>query len=285
MRPVVGITVDSADTATADRSKYEVAQAYARAVTRAGGTPIYLPHESQQVPAYLDLCDGLILTGGGDPATEPFGQPTDPRAAVIDQRRQSFELALLDGAAQRPKLAVLGICLGMQLQALHAGGTLDQYLPDTLGQAGAAGHQNDTQHSVYVEAANSVLIDPTGQGREALNDAALAQNAGQTTARESEEMAKQGGGVSERDAEPTLTTHSHQPVGSLTVVSAHRQAVADAGAMRVVARAADGVIEAIDDPSRPFYLGVQWHPERGDSDGPLSAGLIGRFVAAARCSR
>jgi len=49
--------------------------------------------------------------------------------------------------------------------------------------------------------------------------------------------------------------------------------------MRLVARAPDGVIEAIDDPSRPFYLGVQWHPERGGED-ELNLGVFRRFIAA-----
>jgi putative glutamine amidotransferase len=54
--------------------------------------------------------------------------------------------------------------------------------------------------------------------------------------------------------------------------------VIDAGRLRVVATSVDGVIEAIDDPLRTFYLGVQWHPER--SNGPLNRGLIERFVNA-----
>jgi gamma-glutamyl-gamma-aminobutyrate hydrolase PuuD len=67
--------------------------------------------------------------------------------------------------------------------------------------------------------------------------------------------------------------------GELTVVSYHQQCVSHAGRMRVVAEAPDGVIEAIDDPARPFYLGVQWHPERG-GEGPLNRDLLRRFVAA-----
>lgn len=67
---------------------------------------------------------------------------------------------------------------------------------------------------------------------------------------------------------------------SRLIVSHHQQAIADAGRLRVVATAEDGIIEAVDDPSHPFRLGVQWHPERGD-DGPLSRGLIRRLVLAA----
>lgn len=63
--------------------------------------------------------------------------------------------------------------------------------------------------------------------------------------------------------------------------SSHHQAVRDAGRLRVVALAHDGTIEAVDDPSRPFYLGVQWHPER-TSDPALGARLFEALVAAAR---
>ncbi|MEC9373004.1 MAG: gamma-glutamyl-gamma-aminobutyrate hydrolase family protein [Planctomycetota bacterium] len=49
------------------------------------------------------------------------------------------------------------------------------------------------------------------------------------------------------------------------VTSHHRQAVSNPGRLRIIARAHDGVIEAVDDPARPFYLGVQWHPERTET--------------------
>lgn len=56
----------------------------------------------------------------------------------------------------------------------------------------------------------------------------------------------------------------HRIVGSkaMMVNSSHHQAVRSAGPGAVVnAVAPDGVIEGIEDPSRAFCLGVQWHPE------------------------
>lgn len=68
----------------------------------------------------------------------------------------------------------------------------------------------------------------------------------------------------------------------LNVNSSHHQAIRTVGdGLRVTAHAPDGIIEGLEDPSRPFYIGVQWHPE--DMSGEQSAStLFGAFVDAAR---
>lgn len=49
---------------------------------------------------------------------------------------------------------------------------------------------------------------------------------------------------------------------SLWVNSKHHQAVKNpASGLKVSAVASDGLIEALEDPGRPFVLAVQWHPE------------------------
>jgi len=66
------------------------------------------------------------------------------------------------------------------------------------------------------------------------------------------------------------------------VNSRHHQAVKDLGAGLVVtATAPDGVIEAIEDPSQRFCLGVQWHPENFYRTGEFRP-LFEGFVDAAR---
>jgi RNA polymerase sigma factor (sigma-70 family) len=53
-----------------------------------------------------------------------------------------------------------------------------------------------------------------------------------------------------------------------TVVSWHHQAVRRVGTgVRVSARAADGLPEAVEVPGRRFALGLQWHPELGERPG------------------
>ncbi len=69
------------------------------------------------------------------------------------------------------------------------------------------------------------------------------------------------------------------------VNSAHHQAVDQvASALRPIAWASDGVIEALEaaDPSSQFILAVQWHPERLAAGDALSARVIEVLVVAAR---
>jgi putative glutamine amidotransferase len=49
---------------------------------------------------------------------------------------------------------------------------------------------------------------------------------------------------------------------SLRVNSLHNQAVRNLGdGLRVAARDHDGIVQAVEHRRRPFFLGVQWHPE------------------------
>jgi putative glutamine amidotransferase len=67
---------------------------------------------------------------------------------------------------------------------------------------------------------------------------------------------------------------------SVPVNSRHHQAVKQLGAGLVVTGTApDGVIEAIEDPSKRFCLGVQWHPENFYRTGEFSP-LFEAFVRA-----
>ena len=54
-------------------------------------------------------------------------------------------------------------------------------------------------------------------------------------------------------------------LGAEAPVKSHHHQAADAvgGGLVPVAWAADGTIEALEDPTRRFALGVQWHPEEG----------------------
>ena len=69
----------------------------------------------------------------------------------------------------------------------------------------------------------------------------------------------------------------------MEVNSYHHQAVARPGRnLRSVAVAADGVIEAVEDTSGRFIVGVQWHPERGWQEDSFSKALFSKFIECAR---
>jgi len=66
------------------------------------------------------------------------------------------------------------------------------------------------------------------------------------------------------------------------VNSRHHQALKDVGeGLVVTATAPDGVIEAVEDPTRRFCLGVQWHPENFYRTGEFRE-IFEAFVNASR---
>lgn len=72
------------------------------------------------------------------------------------------------------------------------------------------------------------------------------------------------------------------PSVQLNVNSSHHQAIKDvADGLRVIAQAPDGIVEGLEDPRHPFYVGVQWHPEDMTGEGSASS-LFAAFVEAAR---
>ena len=133
-RPVIGITAyrEQVRWGVWDQPAVLIPAAYVDKVHAAGGLPVVLPPSSAGDPLAIDFLDGLILAGGADLNPELYGQ--HPHAETVGWRpdRDAGELALLEGALSRD-LPVLGICRGLQIMTVHAGGTLDQHLPDVLG--------------------------------------------------------------------------------------------------------------------------------------------------------
>ena len=81
--------------------------------------------------------------------------------------------------------------------------------------------------------------------------------------------------------EQTLLSHL---IGKQAKVNSfHHQAVKEPGSgLRVCAVSPDGVIEAIEDESHPFLLGVQWHPEWLSAAAPAMQGIFDACVAACK---
>jgi putative glutamine amidotransferase len=69
---------------------------------------------------------------------------------------------------------------------------------------------------------------------------------------------------------------------TIEVVSSHHQAIRKLGnGLTAVAWAEDGIVEAVESKTRPFTIGVQWHPERDYTGNiPLFTEFVRRSVQA-----
>lgn len=101
---------------------------YARGVAEAGGLAMFVPVDAD--PATLiERLDGLILSGGADLDPATYRQAPISDRLRFEPERDELELALLDLAVDSAT-AVLGICRGLQLANVQAGGTLHQHIPE-----------------------------------------------------------------------------------------------------------------------------------------------------------
>ncbi len=136
MRPIIGISGDlKSDPVAHVRLKL----GYVDAVRRAGGIPVILPPLTPgDELELLRRVDGIVLSGGDDIDPRPLGGELHEQASPMHPRRQEGELALAL-AVLAHRVPTLGVCLGMQVLTVAAGGALHQHLPD-------AGYPNLLDH-------------------------------------------------------------------------------------------------------------------------------------------
>lgn len=136
-RPVIGISAyrEQARWGVWDQPAVLIPATYVDQVAAAGGLPVVLPPSTGTDPQVLELLDGLVLAGGADLNPERYAQTPHAETAGWRDDRDTGELALVDGALQRD-LPLLGICRGLQIMTVHAGGRLEQHLPDVVGHEG-----------------------------------------------------------------------------------------------------------------------------------------------------
>lgn len=206
---------------------------YAETLRNAGAIPLLIHPQPENADELLARLDGVLLSGGYDCDPAVYGEERHPSVEMMDVRRQNGDLSLARIAREKG-VPTLGICLGMQVINIAAGGSL---LQDITSQFETSlRHKSDSdvrsRHDVDVDA-SSFLGSLIGGGR-------------------------------------------------VNVNSSHHQAVKRVGdGLQVSAKATDGIIEGIEDPALPFFVGVQWHPE--DMPGEASASQLFRaFITAAR---
>ena len=218
---------------------------YCDAVEAAGGEPVpLLPGVLASPDALLDDLDGLILTGGRDIHPAHYGQPLREGLGVeLDEARDALELPLARRALDRD-LPVLGICRGVQVMNVAAGGTLYQDIT-LAGIPGGTHNQRLLEPAPPLDAVvHEITVTPGSRLAGILDTTRIGVN-----------------------------TFHHQtidrPARQFSVVA------------RSVEPHAEGVIEAVEVAGRSFALGVQWHPERMWRRVPACARLFAALVAAA----
>ena len=100
---------------------------YVTSIERAGGRVRVLDPARDALPASLDGCDGVLLTGGADVDPREYGEAPHP-TVELEPERDTYEFALTRAALQGD-LPLLAICRGAQVLNVVAGGTLVQDIP------------------------------------------------------------------------------------------------------------------------------------------------------------
>jgi len=220
---------------------YAQSVAYARAVTEAGGVPFLIPLNLPlpSLRRLYDIAAGILLAGGGDIDPTTYGATRHATLGDVqrDRDRDELEIARWAMADRRP---LMGICRGIQVIAVAAGGSLIQDIPSQVlsgiqhAQPRAAKPARPDSETVH-----SISLTPSSR---------LAEIVGTSTI--------------------LVNSHHHQAVRSVP------------SAFRVVACSSDGVVEAIEHQEHPFLIGVQWHPELMVASDESAARIFSAFVQA-----
>jgi len=206
------------------------------------GGDVRIVDSTMTADAALEGVDGLMLTGGDDVEPSRYGEPAHAKTVAADSERDEFEIELVRAARTR-RLPIFAICRGIQVLNVACGGTLVQDIPSEIGSG--VRHSLTVPPNTPYAFAHEVWVE---------QDSLLARLLGDRV-----------------------------NADSCEVNSRHHQAVKDiAAGFRVSATAPDGVVEAIEDASLPFCLGVQWHPENFWRTGEFRPLFEGFLEAAAR---
>jgi putative glutamine amidotransferase len=202
---------------------------FQRPVALAGGVPLTLPRVDG---AFLDdalaACDGILIGGGRDIEPSLYGQEAGEHLAPTEPLRDAFELELVERTLDRG-LPLLGMCRGIQILNVALGGTLVQ---DVSLKPEWAQH-------------------PSDRGWKAWKEVERASLAGE------EEVPPHPRHPIR--VEPGSRLHAALGVEEVDVDSFHHQALDRvAPELTVVARAPDGVVEAVELDGDGYVLAVQW---------------------------
>lgn len=138
-RPVIGITcyVEPATRGGwVDVPSAILPMRYVTMVEESGGLVMLVPPRADADEALaaevLERLDGLVIAGGADIDPQRYAADRHPEVQESRADRDGTELALARVAGETD-IPLLGICRGMQVMAVAAGGVLEQHVPDRVG--------------------------------------------------------------------------------------------------------------------------------------------------------
>ncbi len=127
-----------------------------KAVEDAGGMPVtfHITDSDEIIDGYLEMADGIFFTGGGDINPLIFGEEPVRELGTVEYDRDEFEIRMYKKAAQK-NIPMLGICRGMQIMNVAAGGTVYQDIysqrPGTDGHSPKIAFEGNEYHSVLIK--------------------------------------------------------------------------------------------------------------------------------------
>lgn len=128
-------------------------------IERAGGTAIILTPAVEKIDFFLQMADGILLTGGDDIHPKYFRERPLPgvKLELSPDIRTAFDILIIKEAIKR-HLPILGICLGCQTLNVALGGTLYQDIRTQVPTS------RDHQHGTH-----NIKLDPTSLLRKTFN--------------------------------------------------------------------------------------------------------------------
>ena len=218
----------------------KLGRGYYQSVIRAGGVPVIIPPSADKEVLMGTLDHVDALILSGGADINPLWTGEDPVPGLHGiNRERDLPELLITRLAYNRQLPMLGICRGIQTLAVALGGKVCQDLGSE--ESRVKGEKLGVKHS---------------------QDADRSEPTHSVT------------------IEADSTLYNIYKETAIHVNSFHHQAVSEPGErFRVVATAADGIVEAMESTEYKSILGVQWHPECMEEGLPLFQWLVGEAQA------
>lgn len=179
MKPLIGLTSQYGYSNNIKFNK--INYTYIDAIKKAGGVAIILPvvDDKESINRYLNVLQGIVLTGGEDVSPLLYGQEPSREVDTISFDRDRMEMEIIKEAYSKD-IPILGICRGIQIINVALGGTLYQdiykEIPESIGHIsgfsiGGAYHSIDiVKDSIMYEIFNKDRIQVNSQHHQSVKD-------------------------------------------------------------------------------------------------------------------